>query len=136
MADEQFTPDTAATLTIRVIKSFPYRTSKNVILHNLDLTTLTIGELKEKVRNEVNTKPGWKAYKACIGGLDTLKLYTKAHGTKTNNLIVNLETGDSDIWDDESKTLAEYGAKHEWEISFFKRSDYDEYVKNPVDLWE
>jgi hypothetical protein len=44
-------PNTAATLTIRVIKSFPYRTSKNVILHNLDLTTLTVGELKEKVRN-------------------------------------------------------------------------------------
>jgi hypothetical protein len=85
---------------------------------------------------EVNTKPGWKAYKSCIDSLDTLKLYTKTHGTKTNNLIINLETGDSDIWDDDNKTLAEYGAAHEWEISFFKRADYDEYVKNPVDKWE
>jgi hypothetical protein len=40
-----------ATLTIRVIKSFPYRTYKAVVLHGLDLGSLTVEELKEKVRS-------------------------------------------------------------------------------------
>ena len=44
---------TSATLTIRVIKNFPYRTARNLVLHNLDLTTLTSGALKERVRNEI-----------------------------------------------------------------------------------
>ncbi|KAF9353326.1 hypothetical protein BGX26_008900, partial [Mortierella sp. AD094] len=39
-------PSTAATLTIRVIKSFEYRTSKNLILHNIDLTNTTVGQLR------------------------------------------------------------------------------------------
>jgi hypothetical protein len=39
-------PSTAATLTIRVIKSFEYRTSKNLILHNIDLTATNVGQLR------------------------------------------------------------------------------------------
>lgn len=38
---------TDSTLTVRVIKNFPYRTTRNLVLHHLDLTTLTVGELKE-----------------------------------------------------------------------------------------
>jgi hypothetical protein len=43
-------PVTNATLTIRCIKSFEYRTEKNLVLKGLDLTTLTAGELIEKCR--------------------------------------------------------------------------------------
>lgn len=43
-------PLTDAVLTIRVIKSFEYRTTKNVILHHVDLTSLTVGALKELVQ--------------------------------------------------------------------------------------
>ncbi|KAF9413939.1 hypothetical protein BGZ94_000558, partial [Podila epigama] len=42
-------PSNAATLTIRVIKSFEYRTSKNLILHNVDLTTTTVGQLRQTI---------------------------------------------------------------------------------------
>lgn len=42
-------PSTAATLTIRVIKSFEYRTSKNLILHNVDLTTTTVAQLRQSI---------------------------------------------------------------------------------------
>lgn len=42
--------------------------------------------------------------------VDTLKLYTKAQGTKTQNLIINMEDKDDEkIFRDDSKTLAEYG---------------------------
>lgn len=40
-------PTTNATLTIRCIKSFEYRTEKNLVLQHLDLTTLTVAQLIE-----------------------------------------------------------------------------------------
>lgn len=43
-------PVTDATLTIRVVKSFEYRTMKPLVLKDLDLTTLTVGELLEKCK--------------------------------------------------------------------------------------
>jgi Uncharacterized conserved protein (DUF2340) len=42
-------PLTDSTLTIRVIKSFKFRNVKNLVLKDLNLTELTIGELKKKV---------------------------------------------------------------------------------------
>lgn len=42
-------PLTDAVLTIRVIKSFSYRTTKNLILQHVDLTTTTVGQLKKQV---------------------------------------------------------------------------------------
>jgi len=41
--------DGKITLTVRLIKSFEYRTFKNVILHDVDPTTMTCGQLKENV---------------------------------------------------------------------------------------
>ena len=43
-------PKTDATLTIRVIKSFEYRTEKSLVLHHLNLEQLTVGQLKDMVR--------------------------------------------------------------------------------------
>ncbi|PWW80154.1 hypothetical protein C7212DRAFT_159832, partial [Tuber magnatum] len=127
---------TSATLTIRVIKSFPYRTAKNLVLHNLDLTTLTSGALKERVRSEIlsTSGGGWKAYKGI--GIDTLKLYTKAYGTKTNNLIINMEDeGERLIFGDDERTLEGYECEHETEISFFRLEDYLEFKRNPEEKW-
>jgi hypothetical protein len=42
-------PLSAATLTIRVIKSFEYRTEKSLVLPALDLEHMTVGELKTRV---------------------------------------------------------------------------------------
>ncbi|KAF8462902.1 hypothetical protein BDZ91DRAFT_732646 [Kalaharituber pfeilii] len=130
-------PISDATLTIRVIKSFPYRTAKNLVLHSLDLTRLTVRELKERVKNEIiQGKSGWKPYTAFAPHLDAMKLYTKAHGTKTQNLIINMEDkNDELLFRDDGKTLVDYGCEHETEISFFKLADYEEYKKNPEDKW-
>jgi len=43
-------PTTAATLTIRVIKSFTFRTEKSLVLHNINLEETTVGQLKDQVR--------------------------------------------------------------------------------------
>lgn len=43
-------PQSMAIITIRIIKSFPYRTIKNHILKDVDLTKITAGELLEQVK--------------------------------------------------------------------------------------
>jgi hypothetical protein len=40
-------PRTQATLTIRIVKSFTFRTEKHLILHNINCETTTVGQLKE-----------------------------------------------------------------------------------------
>ncbi|KAH6918871.1 hypothetical protein BKA70DRAFT_1248524 [Coprinopsis sp. MPI-PUGE-AT-0042] len=75
-------PKTSATITVRIIKSFKFRTEKSLVLHNTDLTTITVGQLKEIARQAIQTQAGWKPYRNAQ--LDTLKLYTKAHGAKAS----------------------------------------------------
>lgn len=41
-------PKTSAIITVRVIKSFEFRTTKSMIFHDLDLEETTVGELKQK----------------------------------------------------------------------------------------
>ena len=46
-------PSSSATITVRVIKSFEYRVAKSLVLHDMDLQQITVGELKQKVREGV-----------------------------------------------------------------------------------
>ncbi|KAI9322096.1 hypothetical protein BX666DRAFT_2016926 [Dichotomocladium elegans] len=110
-------PTTDATITVRCIKSFEYRTCKNLVLQHLNLDTTTVGELKSLVRE------------------NTLKLYTVAHGHKTQNLIINMEDDASLIFQDDSATLAWLGIENETEMSFFNREQYEAFKKNPDMKW-
>ncbi|GAA5869761.1 hypothetical protein JCM3774_003841 [Rhodotorula dairenensis] len=125
-------PLTDCFLTVRIIKSFTFRTTKNLLLPHVDATTMTVGQLKDLCREQVKTAPGFKPYRTCE--LDTLKIYTRAHGHKTMDLIINHET-DDDILDDDSATLASVGIENESEVSFFNRALYDEYKANPQQAW-
>ncbi|KAJ7684835.1 hypothetical protein DFH06DRAFT_1156809 [Mycena polygramma] len=126
-------PPTSATLTIRIIKSFEFRTEKSLVLHNVNLETTTVGELKDLARAAVTSQPGWKPYRNVV--LDTLKLYTHAHGAKTTNLIINL---DHEEWilNDDSQLLANLGFENETEVSFFNRELYDLFKANPHTSWD
>ncbi|PCH39569.1 hypothetical protein WOLCODRAFT_92670 [Wolfiporia cocos MD-104 SS10] len=127
------TPGAGATLTVRIIKSFEFRTERSLVLHAVDLGATTVGALKEMAREAVSTQPGWKAYRNIQ--LDTLKLYTKAHGAKTTNLIINLDHDDW-IFEDDSKTLLECGFENETEVSFFNRELYEQFKAHPETRWE
>jgi hypothetical protein len=126
-------PVTDATITVRIIKSFRYRTEKSLVLHHIDLSKTTVGELKDIARQAISTEPGWKAYKNVV--LDTLKLYSKAHGAKTSNLIINL---DHDEWilEDDAQTLLQREFENETEVSFFDRNDYEAFKINPETCWD
>ncbi|KAI0270780.1 hypothetical protein BGY98DRAFT_235763 [Russula aff. rugulosa BPL654] len=126
-------PRTSAIITVRVIKSFEFRTERSLVLRDIDLDTTTVGNLKEIARNAIQTQPGWKPYRSAH--FDTLKLYTQAHGAKTTNLIINL---DHDEWilSDDGKSLSESGLENETEISFFNRDLYENFKLNPQTRWE
>jgi len=126
-------PRTEATITVRVIKSFEYRTERSLVLHKLNLEATTVGGLKEIVRQAVQTGPAWRPYRN--GVLDTLKLYTKAHGAKTTNLIINLDHDDW-ILEDDNKILADVGLENETEVSFFSRKAYDDFKLSPEVRWD
>ena len=40
-------PNTSATLTIRVIKSFKFRTERSLVIHDVNLVTMTVVQLKD-----------------------------------------------------------------------------------------
>lgn len=122
-----------ATITVRVIKSFAYRTVKPLVLRNLNLLETTVEALKATVRNEIATKPAWKAYRNVE--LDTVKLYTVAHGHKTTNLIINLEEDPHLMLNDDKRNLASYGIENETELSIYNKAQYDEYVLDPEMKW-
>jgi hypothetical protein len=44
-------PNTDATLTIRIIKSFEFRTQKSMVIKGVNLETETVGSLKQRVRS-------------------------------------------------------------------------------------
>src|SRR5260221_8721418 len=44
-------PKTSAIITVRVIKSFEFRTERRLVLRDINLETTTVGGLKEIVRN-------------------------------------------------------------------------------------
>ena len=46
-------PTTSATLTLRIIKSFEYRTEKSLVLHGVNLESTTAGELKDIARQGI-----------------------------------------------------------------------------------
>ncbi|KAJ6546415.1 hypothetical protein DFH09DRAFT_1039996 [Mycena vulgaris] len=121
-------PKTSATLTLRIIKSFEFRTERSLVLHNVNLESTTVAELKDIARKAVANQPGWKPYRNVV--LDTLKLYTQAHGAKTTNLIINLDHDDW-ILDNDSEVLANLGFENETEVSFFNKELYTQFQANP-----
>ncbi|KAK9494273.1 hypothetical protein V1508DRAFT_413456 [Lipomyces doorenjongii] len=125
-------PATDAIITLRVIKSFEYRTERNLILKDIDLTRTSVGDLLELAKKCIMTQGAFRSFRNVE--YNTLKLYTKAHGSKTTNLIINLENDDW-ILSDHSKTLQGCGIENETEISLFNRTLYEAYKLNPVEKW-
>jgi hypothetical protein len=127
-------PLTDAIITVRIIKSFAYRSMKALVLRNVDLTTTTVDDLKSQCREAVRTNPAFKPFRSWADKFDSLKIYTRAHGAKTTNLIINL---DHPEWflEDGQKTLQEVGLENEAELSFFLRQDYEDFIKDPETKW-
>lgn len=128
-------PLTDSTITIRVIKSFPYRNVKNLVLQGYDLQNKNARELFEDCLKQIQKEGSFRPYRNVE--YDSLKIYTHAHGSKTVNLVINFQNDEDWILDlgNESKKLYQYGIENETEISLFKYEDYQKFKSNPEEKW-
>ncbi|KAN0014523.1 hypothetical protein ACTFIU_000841 [Dictyostelium citrinum] len=117
-------------LIIRVIRSFEYRTIKNLILKDIDLNT-NVSDFKKLVSEKIQTTPGFTPFKT--KQYDSMKIFFVPHGQKPNNLTINLENDHYFL--NNNKSLAENGVVYETEISFFVMEDYLKYKENPENKW-
>lgn len=117
-------PATDSVVTVRIIKSFPFRNVRNVVLTGVDLTQ-TPRHLYDVVMAKIATDGALRPYRNVA--YDTLKVYSHAHGTKTMNLVVNLDHDDWVLPIDGGRSLEALGVCNEDEISLYRQVDYDEY---------
>lgn len=64
--------------------------------------------------------------------LDTLKIYYQPHGTKSQNLAINLEDDNILFMVPESRLISEFPLVAETEISFFNMVAYEKFKANPT----
>lgn len=131
-------PATDALITIRIIKSFPYRNVKNLIIKDINLKSTTPKVLFDQVLNQINTTGNLRPYRNIQ--YDSLKIYTKAHGSKSMNLVINFENDEEWVIlkkgvPIEEKSLWDMGIQNETEISIFNWDGYVEYKENPEEKW-
>lgn len=129
-------PLTDSTLTIRIIKSFPYRNVRNLILRDYDLKNKTGHDLFNDCMKHIQADGAFRPFRTVK--YDKMKIYTHAHGSKTVNLVINFTHDDDwiiDITDPNGKKLCDYDIENETEISLYNEEDYVEYKANPVEKW-
>ncbi|RCK67868.1 Altered inheritance rate of mitochondria protein 29 [Candida viswanathii] len=131
-------PATDSLITVRIIKSFPYRNVKNHIIKDIDLKATTPKQLLEKLVDVINTTGALRPYRNVE--YNTVKIYTKAHGSKSMNLVINFENDDdwvlvSPSVDGAAKSLWDLGIQNETELSLFNWDAYVEYKANPEEKW-
>ncbi|OBA24336.1 hypothetical protein METBIDRAFT_77153 [Metschnikowia bicuspidata var. bicuspidata NRRL YB-4993] len=134
-------PASDALVTIRIIKSFPYRNVKNHVMTSINLKTTTPSQLLESIQKIIDTTGSLRPYRNVK--YDTVKVYTHAHGSKSMNLVINFENDEKDILHCEDKTnlvqkeqcLWDLGVENETEISIFNYQDYAAYKANPEEKW-
>lgn len=123
-------------ITVRIIKSFPYRNVRNHVFQHVDLINTTPKQFFDQIIQTIKTDGSLRPYRNV--DYDTLKIYTHAHATKTMNLVINMDHDDDwvlDLSQGNNKHLVDYGIENETEISIFKMDDYKQYKANPVDKW-
>lgn len=135
-------PATDAIITVRIIKSFPYRNVKNHILKSVNLKETTPHALLNQIKAIINTTGGLRPYRSV--DYNTVKVYTHAHGTKSMNLVINFDNDEDDILycdtdtvsrHNTEKSLHELGVENETELSIFNYADYLAFKANPEEKW-
>lgn len=132
------TNSTNATVTVRLIKSFEYKNFRNIVFHNLDLSTLSLSDLQRMTVDRIEASPILSRLfpKDSPVPLDTFKRYYTRHAAKTNNAIINVGEDDKMVILDMESKLVDLGVEHETEISWFNWEEYQKFCNNPQFKWE
>ncbi|KAH3661967.1 hypothetical protein OGAPHI_006146 [Ogataea philodendri] len=113
----------------------PCKNVKNHVFPHVDLVNTTPRQLFDMIINTINTTGALRAYRNV--NYDTLKIYTHAHGSKTMNLVINMEHDEDWVLDlkDDTKKLTNYDIANETELSIFNWSDYEKFKADPQEKW-
>jgi len=120
--------DAGVTLVIRVIRSFPHRNIRNIVIKNISLSLSTEELLDLTISNVATNTSLPPPFRRFV--YDSMKIEHQAHGSKTSDPVINTEE-DLKLFLLPGSSLAEQGVKNETEISLFKRADYEEYKHGP-----
>ena len=120
------------TLLVRYVRSFEYRNVKQHVFRNISLS-ITIADFEKIIKEALETDGKLKPIKN--HNFDTIKIYTKSHGYKPNNLVINFDHDEELIIKDYSKTLAEVGIENETELTYFNLQEYLHFKQNPEIKW-
>lgn len=94
----------AHTLTVRLVRSFEYKTVRPVYLHDIDLEATTLSQLKSIIDERLQSTDNLKLMQSVP--FDTFKIYSQPHGAKTSNPVINLNDDDKLMLPDWSQSLA------------------------------
>lgn len=128
-------PATDSLITVRIIKSFPYRNVKNYIIKDIDLKSTTPKQLLEKLHEIINTTGALRPYRNVE--YNSIKIYTKAHGSKSMNLVINFDNDEDWVLvnpsnNGDKQSLWDLDIRNETELSLFNWDDYVAYKENPL----
>ncbi|KAG7665908.1 uncharacterized protein J8A68_000531 [[Candida] subhashii] len=131
-------PASDSLITIRIIKSFPYRNVKNYIVKDIDLKGTTPKQLLQNIKDIISTIGALRPYRNIE--YDSIKIYTQAHGTKSMHLVINFENDEEWVLvnkevNGDEKSLWDLGVRNETELSLFHWDDYVAYKENPEEKW-
>lgn len=117
-----------------MVKSFPYRNVRNHVFQHINLQQTSAKQLYDQIIDTIKTTGSLRPFRNV--DFDTIKIYTHAHGTKTQNLVINMDHDDDWVLDlGSDKPLASYGIENETELSIYNEQEYLDYKANPVDKW-
>lgn len=146
-------------ISIRLIRSFEYRNITYLILKVFDsiktenlleiihqslssITYIYIYTCIEKINSltflivinlEIQTESKYIPHRK--KKYDTLKLYSKAHSYKSQNLVINMDPDDDFKILKANTSISDQCIENETEISCFVLAEYLEFKKNPKILW-
>lgn len=126
--------DSDATVSVRLIRSFEYKTFRTIVLTHLDLHATTLSALTVLIRQKLEEAAALAFLRSVP--FDTFKIHAYAHGAKTSNTIISTSSDSTLILRDYEKALWEAGLRHESELSWFVMEDYLRYKAAPVTKWE
>ena len=115
-----------ATVTVRLIRSFEYRTVRLLVLHNINLDTETPKDLLKRVEEVIDRDANYKIFRNFPLGLilgapyslvltllflDTLKIYVQPQASKSNHLVINFDEDSHLYFTGRTDSLAACGVR-------------------------
>lgn len=127
------TKEGGVTVVLRVVRSFPHRNIRPLVLKDVSLSLTAqqfLDRSKEAVASDASFPPPFRKFT-----YDSLKIEHQAGGAKTSDPVISKERDETLVLIKPAdtgtvlKTIGELGVRDETEVSLFSWRDYVEYCE-------